>query len=85
MTNIVLKEHERMDDMSDNVSWAPEVHAEGEWVGNSLRFATQAEAEAYGDELLSRWYLPDESRAVPSPDPVNYKWESGRAVRLEAQ
>lgn len=26
-----------------------------EWVGNGLKFATQAEAEAYAKDLWSRW------------------------------
>ena len=54
-------------------SWAPEVMVEGKWSGNAVRFATKEEAESYGVGLLARWFVPTDSRAVPSPDPVNYR------------
>ena len=43
----------------------------GEWVGNGLRFVTQAEAEEYAKDLYSRWTAVKEWRVVPSMDPVN--------------
>jgi hypothetical protein len=43
----------------------------GEWVGNGLRFATQAEAEEYAKDLYSRWTAVKEWRVLPSNDPVN--------------
>lgn len=55
-------------------SWKCEVHAEGEWVSNGLRFATEQEALNYGTDLLSRWFLPDDHRAVQSEDQPNYRW-----------
>jgi hypothetical protein len=56
----------------------------GEWVTNSLAFATEQEAEDYARDLSARWMLVRERRVVPSEDPVNYRFENGRAVRLEA-
>lgn len=55
------------------MSWKPEVFAEGEWCGNALRFATFDEADRWARDLLYRWFVPTDSRAVESDDPVNYK------------
>jgi hypothetical protein len=57
------------------VSWAPEVVADssGKWCGNALRFATQDEALASARDLMARWYLVTDCRAVPSADPVTYR------------
>ena len=35
---------------------------------------TKEEAEAAGKELLSRWFVPTDSRAVESDEPVNYRF-----------
>lgn len=59
--------------MTEAVSWAPEVYLEGKWSGNAVRFATVEEAELWGKDLLMRWFVPTDSRAVPSDDPVNYQ------------
>jgi hypothetical protein len=58
------------------MSWKPEVIADssGQWVGNALRFATEAEAYASARDLASRWTLVRDYRATDSPDPVNYQW-----------
>lgn len=58
-----------------NKSWKPEVKVNGKWSSNSLRFGTEKEAKASVDELLSRWYVPDEGRAVESEDEVNYTFD----------
>lgn len=51
---------------------------------NALRFATRAEAEAYGSELLSRWTAPDIGFANETADPVTHRWIAGAgAVRIE--
>lgn len=62
------------------MSWAPEVVADssGEFCGNSLRFATKEEAEANAHDLMMRWMLVTDTRAVESSDPVNYAWKDGR-------
>jgi hypothetical protein len=54
-------------------SFAAEVIADnsGQWVGNMLRFATEAEAMDYAKDLYSRWTLVQKYRVVPSVDPVN--------------
>ena len=61
------------------MSFKPEVRVLNEdgWHGNSLRFATQAEAEANVRDLSSRWMLVRETRVSESADPVNYRWING--------
>lgn len=58
------------------MSWKPEVQADssGEWVGNGLRFATKAEAEAQVRDLASRWFAVREWRVVESSDASNYTY-----------
>jgi len=57
----------------------------GEWSTNAVRFATEKEAVEAGHELLSRWMVPIASRASPSDDPVNYRFdfEKYRPVMIE--
>lgn len=71
--------------MMSNSSWKPEVLVSGTWSGNSLRFATKEEAEASGRELLGRWFVPVDSRATESDDPVNYKFVDGKNVPLDKE
>jgi len=56
------------------MSYIPEVIADstGKWIGNALRFATKAEAEAYVQDLMWRWTAVRDTRVVESADPVNY-------------
>jgi len=65
-------------------SYKTEVCVQGEWSTNGCRYATEAEAEAAGKELLSRWYVPTASRPAPSDDPVNYRFNfaAGRSEML---
>lgn len=67
------------------MSFKAEVIADdsGEWVTNSLAFATEQEAEAYAQNLSARWMLVREKRVVPSEDPVNYSFADGQLTRLE--
>jgi hypothetical protein len=53
-------------------SYKTEVCVSGEWSTNGCRYATEA-VEA-GKELLSRWWVPTDSRAAESDDPVNYRF-----------
>lgn len=62
------------------MSWKCEVHADGEWVSNGLRFATEKEANDYGIDLRSRWFVPDNHRAVKSDEPVTHCWDSKRGL-----
>lgn len=57
------------------VSYKTEVLVDGSWSTNALRFATKEEAEKAGIELLSRWWVPIDSRAAESNDPVNYRFD----------
>ena len=47
----------------------------GYFVGNGLRFGTEAEAEAQANDLMSRWFVPIGYRIDPSEDAVNYSWD----------
>ena len=63
-------------------SWAPEVFIDNKWCGNALRFPTRMEAEQNGRDLLCRWFVPTDSRAVESTDPPNYHYTDGRLVAI---
>ena len=67
------------------MSWKMEVLVDGQWSTNSVRFETKKEAEEAGKELLSRWFVPVDSRAAKSEDPVNYRFDfdAYQPVRLE--
>ena len=71
-----------------NTSWKMEVEVDGKWASNACVHATKEEAEAAGVELLGRWFVPVDSRAVPNTTgkPVNYKFdfETGRPVMLNS-
>ena len=59
-------------------SYKAEVIADssGTWCGNGLRFATEAEAQAYVKDLEWRWTSVRETRVVPCDDPVTEKREA---------
>jgi hypothetical protein len=67
-------------------SWKPEVFipSENKWHGNALRFATEKEAADNARDLLSRWFVPTDSRATPSEDPVNYRYVNGKLEEITA-
>ena len=67
------------------MSFKAEVQADssGTWAGNALRFETEAEAAAYGDDLAGRWTLVRAVRTTESNDPVNYRFVDGKAERIE--
>jgi hypothetical protein len=58
------------------MSWKPQVFLpnENKWCGNALVFATKEEAENNARDLLMRWFVPTDSRAIESTDPVNYSY-----------
>ena len=64
------------------MSWKPEVMVEGKWCGNALVFATREEAEQNASDLLMRWFVPTDSRAAESMDPVNYRYVDRQLLRL---
>ena len=55
------------------------------YTGNGLRFGTEKEANDYGNDLLSRWFLPSGFRVVLSDDAVNYIFSAGKAVSFSPQ
>jgi len=56
------------------------------WDGNALVFATEDEAVAYAKDLMSRWMLVTDYRAVECQDEVNYRWsDEGGAVALPVE
>ncbi len=57
------------------MSFKTEVCVDGKWASNALRFATEREAQLYGAELLSRWFVPTDARPAESSDEVNYKFD----------
>lgn len=62
------------------MSWKPEVFLEGKWSCNGLVFATEKEAADNARDLLMRWFVPTDSRAVESTDPVNYRYVDRQLV-----
>lgn len=56
-------------------SFAVEIFTQAEWVPNSVRLTTQPEAEAYGDDCMSRMLFAEDHRVVESPDAPNYRWD----------
>lgn len=58
------------------MSWKPQVFvkSENKWCGNALVFETREEAEQNASDLLMRWFVPTDSRAIESTDPVNYRY-----------
>lgn len=64
------------------MGYKAEVLAEGKWTGNGMVFATKKEAEDYGRDLLARWFVPTDSRAVQVNEPVNYSYTDRQLVRL---
>jgi len=72
----ILDFYKNSDIILNMKSWKTEVctmyQGEKSWASNALRFATKIEAEKAGHELLSRWYVPIDSRAAQSEDAVNY-------------
>lgn len=59
------------------MSWIPMIKIGDEWVANSQRFATKAEAESAAERIIRRWIMQT-VRADESADPVN----SGRHTIL---
>lgn len=65
------------------MNYKPQVFVQGQWAGNALVFATQEEAIANARDLMGRWMLVEDYRAIESADEVNYRWQDGKlqAVR----
>ena len=64
------------------MGWKPEVMVDGDWSQNSLVFATKEEAAASARELMSRWMLVTDSRAIEVDKPATYAWVDGQLKGL---
>lgn len=82
-TDVDVETHRFHKDTSGNLfttptSWRPMFHVPpDEWAGNAQRFATEEEALASARARFNVWMVPDDFRADPTDDPVNYKWDKG--------
>jgi hypothetical protein len=61
------------------VSFVSEIFAGDRYTDDGIRFATEAEALAYGRTRTTAAY-----RATPSDEPVNYRWTDGKLAQAEA-
>jgi hypothetical protein len=68
------------------MSYKPEVRVNGSFHSNALVFATREEAEQSARELMGRWLLVTDYRAVESDQPVNWALVDGvlSAVQVAA-
>lgn len=66
-------------------NFKPQVKVNGEWAGNALVFATEQEAKQNARNLMMRWVMAEDYRAVPSEDPVNYRWTDKGLVESTVQ
>ncbi len=56
------------------MSYKPQVFVQGEWASNTLAFATEPEAQAYGLDLMRRWTLVESYRTIESTDPAKFTY-----------
>lgn len=68
------------------MSFKPEVQTDssGKWYGNALAFATRKEAEDNAVDLMMRWMLVRDTRAVESAEPVNYAYVDHQLVEVKS-
>jgi len=86
MTYKTLKEIENLNAQGQRKSWAPYVTTDSyDYSTNGLRFSTQEECEEYCKDLKGRWTLVKFYAPCVSGDEVNYRWENGKAIRLEVE
>jgi hypothetical protein len=67
------------------MSWKPEVFVQGKWSRNGLVFATEQEAADSARNLMYRWILVEDSRAVEVDEPVNYRWRDGQLEHVKTE
>lgn len=71
------------------MSYKPEVRVgtDTKWYGNSLAFATREEAIYSARDVMNRWMLVTDYRAVESEQPVNYRidLETGEMTAVEEE
>ncbi len=64
------------------MSWKPEVEVDGKFSRNGLVFETEAEAKASAQNLMDRWLLVTDCRAVEVDEKPNYRWVNGALDRI---
>jgi hypothetical protein len=67
------------------VSWKAEVQTAGDgdhWSTNALRFATKAEADAYGLDLAMRWTAVKDVRSTECDDTVTHAIIDGKVENI---
>jgi hypothetical protein len=64
------------------MSYKPEVFVSGQWGQNGLAFETEAEALASARDLMNRWFLVTDCRAVESDEQVNYRLVDDQLVSV---
>jgi hypothetical protein len=69
------------------MSWKPQVYiaSESKWHGNGLAFETEQEAKDNARDLLMRWFVPTDSRAIESDETPNYRYIAGKLVPIETE
>jgi len=50
---------------------------------NDIALATEADAKAYANDMLSRWMQPTGFHVRESDEPVSHAWVDGALVRTE--
>ena len=60
------------------MSFVSEIFMDDHYADDGVRFATEAEALAYGRTRAYAAY-----RAAPSDEPVNYRWNDGKLAQAE--
>ncbi len=68
------------------MGFKPQVKVDGKWNGNGLVFATKEEAQRSASNLMGRWLLCTDHRAIETDEPVkNALNEEGKLQFLEAE
>ena len=61
------------------MGWRPQVEVNGQWAGNSLCFRTKEEADQSAIDLMHRWLICTDSRAIQTGDEPTHSYE-GRVL-----
>jgi hypothetical protein len=64
------------------MTWKPEVKVSGEWARNGLVFETEQEAKDNANNLMMRWIMVEDCRAIETDEPANYRWTNGGLVSI---
>jgi hypothetical protein len=71
---LLLGFNQKLMELPMTTNFKPQVKVNSVWACNALVFATEQEAIDNARDLMRRWVLVENYRAVPSTDPVNYRW-----------